>query len=372
MARVLAAMSGGVDSAVAAAVLVEQGHDVTGVHLRLTDEPRAPEAGQGCCSLGDALDARRAANALDIPFYVWDLTDAFTEEVREPFVADYAAGRTPNPCLSCNERVKYRALLDRARRLGFDALATGHHARLRRDDGGGPAPVTEPGPGARLFRAADAAKDQSYVLYMARPDELAHTLFPVGELTKEAVRAEADRRGLRVADKPDSHDICFVPDDDTTGYLAERLPAAPGPIVDLDGTVLGRHTGVWGFTIGQRRGLGIDHHERRYVVALEPSDNRVVVGPRRALEARWLRIDEVTWTTGRPPRGPVTVQIRAHGPAVPARLRRDAPWRLDLEEPAVAAARAQAAVVYDADGRECLGGGRIAAADRPDAVGAHR
>lgn len=377
MARVLVAMSGGVDSSVAAARLVEQGHDVTGVHLRLADVPRARQVpGQGCCSLDDAQDARRAAQVLGVPFYVWDLTDAFAAHVQEPFERAYAAGRTPNPCVACNQRVKYRALLDRARRLGFDALATGHHARLRRPVDGRLVPLVDPGPGARLLRAADPAKDQSYVLYMARPDELAHSLFPVGELTKSEVRSEARRRGLRVADKPDSHDVCFIPDGDTGGYLGDRLPDADGPIVDLDGTVLGSHRGVWGYTIGQRRGLGLDHHERRYVVALDAERNRVVVGPRSALQCRWLRVGDLSATRrphpAAPDPGPVRVQIRAHAATVPGVLRpgRDADQgrRIDLDEPLQAVAPGQAAVLYDTDDRECLGGGRIVAAERPAAV----
>lgn len=357
-ARVLVALSGGVDSAVAAALLVEQGHAVTAVHLKLASLPFHEQVpGQGCCSFEDARDARRVADLLELPFYVWDLSEGFHEAVEEPFVRDYAAGRTPNPCVACNERVKFRALLDRARRLGFDALATGHHARLRRNG----EPVVEPGPGARLFRGADPRKDQSYVLYMARPDELAHALFPVGELTKDEVREAAAARGLRVADKPDSYDVCFVPEGDTGAYLAERLPTVTGEIVDLDGTVLGRHEGVWHYTVGQRRGLGLDHHERRYVVALDAGRNRVVVGPREALEARWLQLASPSWTTGAPPRGSVGVQIRAHGEVVPGRV--SASGRVELDQPLHAVAEGQAAVCYD--GPACLGGGTIVAADRP-------
>ena len=350
-------MSGGVDSAVAAALLVDAGHGVTGVHLKLADLPLHRQVpGQGCCTLDDAQDARRAAQVLGIPFYVWDLSEVFGREVRDPFAQTYAAGRTPNPCVTCNERVKYRALLDRARRLGFDALATGHHARIRDDAGG-----------TQLLRAADRAKDQSYVLHMARPDELRHTLLPVGEVTKDEVRRIAAERGLRVAGKPDSYDVCFVPDGDTAGYLADRLPPAPGEIVDLDGSVLGRHDGVWRFTVGQRRGLGLDHHERRYVVALDPPRNRIVVGPRSALACGWVEMSAPSWTTGRAPLAqPVRVQVRAHGASVPARLvRSDGAWRVDAQQPLEGVARGQAAVLYDADDERCLGGGRIEAADRP-------
>jgi tRNA-uridine 2-sulfurtransferase len=365
MSRVLVAMSGGVDSAVAAALLVEQGHEVTGVHLQLSEVPlRDQVPGHGCCTLDDAQDARRAAQILQIPFYVWDLGETFVREVQDPFARAYAAGTTPNPCIACNERVKYAGLLERAVHLGFDALATGHHARLRRDG----RPVVRPGPGARLHRAVDARKDQSYVLYMATPDQLARTLLPVGELRKDEVRRLAGELGLRVADKPDSYDVCFIPDGDTAGYLAGRLPAAPGSIVELDGTVLGEHEGVWRYTVGQRRGLGLDHHERRFVVDVEADTATVVVGPRDALACRWAVLARPSWTTGAPPDGDVRVQVRAHGASVRGRL---APSdeagavRVDLDEPVHGLAIGQAAAIYDASDEVCLGGGRVARAERP-------
>lgn len=370
MARVLVALSGGVDSALAAALLVEQGHDVVAVHLKLADLPGTEQVpGQGCCTLDDAADARRTAQQLDLPFYVWDLSDLFRTQVQEPFARGWRDGLTPNPCITCNEKVKYRGLLDRARQLGFDALATGHHVRLRR--GGTPGdgvdvdhldPVVAPGPGVRLFRAADAGKDQSYVLYVATPDDLAHTLFPVGEMTKERVRAEAAARGLsRVAAKPDSYEICFVPDGDTAAYLDRHLEPAPGPIVDLDGHVLGEHHGTWHVTVGQRRGLGLDHHERRFVVDVDPAANTVVVGAREALACRWLELGEVTWTTtAGAPTGEVQVQVRAHGTPVPGRLEGS---RVLLDEALYGVATGQAAVLYL--GQECLGGATITAAERP-------
>lgn len=370
MAEVLVALSGGVDSAVAAALLVDAGHAVTGVHLKLADVPLAEQvAGQGCCTLDDAQDARRTAQVLGIPFYVWDLGDLFVREVQAPFAAAYAAGTTPNPCVTCNERVKYAGLLDRATTLGFDALATGHHARLRTADG---VVVTTPTPGARLVRARDHAKDQTYVLYVATPDQLARSLFPVGELTKAQVRAVAAERGLtRVADKPDSYEVCFVPDGDTASYLADRLPARPGPVVDLHGRVLGRHAGVWRYTIGQRRGLGLGTHERRFVVDLDATSNTVVVGPREALACTWLDLDTPAWATdaGAPiGREGLTLQLRAHGRAVPARVepRPAGGLRVHLDEPAHGVAVGQAAVLYE--GEVCLGGGRIAAAQRPEAA----
>lgn len=368
MARVLAAMSGGVDSAVAAALLVEQGHDVTGVHLRLADVPdRDQVPGHGCCGLDDAQDARRSAQVLGIPFYVWDLTDVFDREVQRPFAAAAARGTTPNPCVTCNERVKYAALLERALALGFDAIATGHHARLERDG----APVVEPGPGARLVRAVDGAKDQSYVLHMATPTQLAATLLPVGELSKAQVRERAAAAGLRVAAKPDSYDVCFIPDGDTAGWLTRELGERPGPILDLDGTELGTHGGVFGVTVGQRRGLGLDHHERRFVVDVDAASATVVVGPRDALACRWVDVAEPTWTGPAPRAGdPVRVQLRAHGAGLPGHVAEGpgddpAAVRLVLDAPAHGVALGQAAVAYDPDDRVCLGGGRITAAERP-------
>jgi tRNA-specific 2-thiouridylase len=381
MARVLVAMSGGVDSAVAAALLVEQGHEVTGVHLKLADLPLDEQVpGHGCCTLDDAQDARRTAQVLGIPFYVWDLSETFTREVQDPFAAAYATGVTPNPCVTCNERVKYAALLERATDLGFDALATGHHARLRR----GGQPVVGPGPEVELHRAADRAKDQSYVLYVATATQLARTLLPVGERSKDEIRELAAQLGLRVAGKPDSYDVCFIPDGDTAGYLAERVPAAPGPIVDADGSVLGTHDGVWRFTVGQRRGLGLDHHERRFVTDVDAEQRTVRVGPRDDLACRWAEIEAPTWTLGTPPTGPVRVQVRAHGRTVPGRVvpahgssthatpaLTDAGHvgaarvRLELQEPVYGLALGQAAVVYDAADEICLGGGRVVAAERP-------
>ena len=216
--RVLAAMSGGVDSAVAAALAVDAGHDVTGVHLALSPDRQTLRSGaRGCCSVEDAHDARRVADELGIPFYVWDLADRFTEDVVDDFVAEYAAGRTPNPCLRCNEKIKFSAVLDRALGLGFDAVVTGHHARLA---------------GGELRRSVDAAKDQSYVLGVLTPGQLAAAMFPLGAMTKDRVREIAAERGFAVAAKPDSHDICFIPDGDTRGFLARRLGSLPGPVVD--------------------------------------------------------------------------------------------------------------------------------------------
>ena len=221
--RVLAALSGGVDSAVAAARAADAGHDVVAVHLALSSRPLAFRDGaRGCCSVEDARDARRAADVLGLPFYVWDLADRFDRDVVADFVAEYAAGRTPNPCLRCNERIKFSAVLDRALALGFDAVCTGHYARLLAGEAG-----------TELHRAVDAAKDQSYVLSVLGPTALQRAMFPLGETRKSEVRAEAARRGLLVAGKPDSHDVCFIPSGDTAGFLRERLGTTPGDIVDV-------------------------------------------------------------------------------------------------------------------------------------------
>ncbi|MFA9430431.1 tRNA 2-thiouridine(34) synthase MnmA [Egicoccus sp. AB-alg2] len=365
MAQVLVAMSGGVDSAVAAAMLVEHGHDVTGVHLKLADVALQDQVpGHGCCTLDDAQDARRAAQVLGIPFYVWDLSELFRTEVQDPFAQAYAAGVTPNPCVTCNERVKYAGLLDKALAMGFDALATGHHARLRRHG----EVVREPGPDTRLHRAVDRAKDQSYVLYVATPDQLDRTLLPVGEVAKDEVRALAHSYGLRVADKRDSYDVCFIPDGDTAGYLAQHLPPAPGPIVDLDGRRLGEHEGVWRYTVGQRRGLDLGTHERRFVVDVRADTATVQVGPREALACTWAEVAAPSWTTGTLPVGPVHVQIRAHGATVPGTVEPTGDGdavRLHLDVAVHGLAIGQAAVVYDTDDRVCLGGGRVTRAERP-------
>ena len=238
--KVLAAMSGGVDSAVAAARAVDSGHDVTGVHLALSKNPQSFRSGaRGCCSREDAHDARRAADVLGIPFYVWDLSDRFAADVVDDFVAEYAAGRTPNPCLRCNEKIKFAAVLDRAVALGFDAVGTGHYARLQRTE-----------QGVQLHRAVDPGKDQSYVLGVLNQDQLRRSFFPLGGSLKSEVRAEAARRGLLVADKPDSHDICFIPNGDTAGFLTDRIGRRPGEIVDAGGATVGEHDGAHQFTVG--------------------------------------------------------------------------------------------------------------------------
>jgi tRNA-specific 2-thiouridylase len=305
---VLAAMSGGVDSAVAAARAVAAGHDVVGVHLALSRSPQTLRAGaRGCCTVEDARDARRAADVLGIPFYVWDLAERFERDVVEDFVAEYAAGRTPNPCVRCNERIKFSALLDRALALGFDAVCTGHYARIV--DGA-------------LHRAVDTGKDQSYVLAVLTPERLAHAMFPLGDTPKDEVRREAAERGLQVAAKPDSHDICFIADGDTRGWLEGRLGRHPGPIVDADGVVVGEHEGSFAFTVGQRRGLRLgvpaDDGQPRYVLDVQPVTNTVVVGPADRLSVDRLRAQRVSWCgPASVPGAQVGVQVRAHGQEVP-------------------------------------------------------
>src|SRR5262249_33998987 len=306
--RVLAAMSGGVDSAVAAARAVDAGHEVTGGHLALARHPQTyPTGARGSCTVEDPRDAGRAAAVIGSAFYVWDLAERFHEDVVEDFVAEYAAGRTPNPCLRCNEKIKFTAVLDRALALGFDAVVTGHHAR--RDLRG------------RLRRSVDLAKDQSYVLAVLTPDQLAHSIFPLGDSTKARVRAEAAARGLAVADKPDSHDICFIADGDTRGWLRERLGEVPGDIVDGGtGEVLGRHGGAYAYTVRQRQGLGLARPapdaRPRYVLSITPVSNTVTVGPAEALEVSMVYGDRPLWTVDSPVRA--RVQLRAHGDAVPA------------------------------------------------------
>jgi tRNA-specific 2-thiouridylase len=354
--RLLAAMSGGVDSAVAAALAVGAGHDVTGVHLALSPDRQALRSGaRGCCSVEDAHDARRVADELGIPFYVWDLAERFTEDVVEDFVAAYAAGRTPNPCLRCNERIKFAAVLDRARALGFDAVVTGHHARLA--DG-------------ELRRSVDPAKDQSYVLGVLTAGQLAGAVFPLGGMTKARVREIAAERGFGVAAKPDSHDICFIPDGDTRAFLTRRRGALPGPVVDAGtGAVLGEHAGAYGFTVGQRRGLGVAAGDSRprYVLGIEPVTRTVTVGTADLAGVAEVLTAEPTWT-GPAPRLPLRaeVQLRAHGSPVPCTVTAEGGGlRIALDEEQRGVAPGQSAVLYEPDpvrGDRVLGQGTVSRA----------
>jgi tRNA-specific 2-thiouridylase len=361
--KVLAAMSGGVDSAVAAARAVDAGYEVTGVHLALSRNPQTYRSGaRGCCTLEDSRDARRAADVIGIPFYVWDLAERFHADVVDDFVAGYAAGRTPNPCLRCNEKIKFAAVLDRAIALGFDAVVTGHHARLGAD--------------GALRRSPDPDKDQSYVLAVLTRAQLDRSVFPLGDSTKAQVRAEAAARGLAVADKPDSHDICFIADGDTRGFLARRLGPEPGEIVDArTGAVVGRHAGAYAYTVGQRRGLGLERPapdgRRRYVLSVTPVDNTVTVGPAEDLDMSTVLGERPVWTGSDPPDGPVgcEVQLRAHGEPVPAVVSLEG-RRLTahLRHPVRGVAPGQAVVAYRPDpaGDIVLGAATITSATARD------
>jgi len=351
--RVVVAMSGGVDSAVAAARCVRAGHEVIGISLRL-----ARDGSGSCCSLDDFDDARAVAERLGFPHYVFDFTDLFEREVVRPFVAEYLAGRTPNPCARCNQHVKFGLLWRRARELGAARLATGHYARIGVDPESG---------GAHLRTAADAAKDQTYFLFALTRAELERTLFPIGELTKAEVRSEARALGLPVAEKPDSMEVCFVPAGDAAGFVERHAaPGAlrPGLVVDETGRAIGRHGGVHRFTVGQRRGLGIAGGPRRYVKAIDAAAGTVTAVPAAALGASGLIAREVTWAAGRAPRGetPVAVRIRHRHAPVPGRLAAvsAAEVTVRFEHPGPAVTPGQAAVFYRGD--LVLGGGWIAGA----------
>jgi tRNA-specific 2-thiouridylase len=352
--RVLVAMSGGVDSSVAAARMVDAGHDVVGVHLALSSAPGTLRTGsRGCCSKEDAGDARRVADILDIPFYVWDFADRFKEDVIDDFVSSYARGETPNPCVRCNERIKFSALSARALALGFDAIATGHYARLA--DG-------------RLRRAVDADKDQSYVLGVLTAQQLRHALFPIGDTPKPQIREEAARRGLAVADKPDSHDICFIPSGDTQAFLGARIGVRRGAVVDSAGAVLAEHDGVHEFTIGQRKGLGIEgpgpDGRPRYVTAIDADTATVRVGGVAELDVHTLVGARPVFTAGASLQAPVEcqVQVRAHGGLAEAVVElREGSLVATLRSPLRGVAPGQTMVLYlpDPDGDEVIASATI-------------
>ncbi|MGH2720366.1 MAG: tRNA 2-thiouridine(34) synthase MnmA [Actinomycetota bacterium] len=351
--KAVVAMSGGVDSSVAAALMKDDGYEVTGIMLKLWRGAAANNE-SGCCSLDAAEDARRVAQVLDIPFYVFNFAERFERTVVAGFVAGYAAGRTPNPCIDCNRWVKFSALLERARAVGADVLATGHYARI---DGAGAR--------RRLLRSADPSKDQSYVLHMLGQDELASACFPVGTYAKPDVRGIAASLGLRTAAKPESQDLCFVPGGDTHAFLAQAVGegSVPGPILNAAGERIGTHRGFAHYTVGQRRGLGVGGGLPLYVRSVRPEDNAVVVAGRDELTADVLELDDVSFVAGNAPeRFEASVMTRYRGPESAGVVERspDGQWRIRFGEPQRSPAPGQAAVFYRGD--EVLGGGTVVAA----------
>ena len=348
-------MSGGVDSSVAAALLVQQGYEVIGMMMRLWSEPgRGPAAPLNrCCTPDQMADARRIANQLEIPFYVIDVQDYFRRTIVQFFIDEHARGRTPNPCIECNRQIRFSYLLDRARALGADYLATGHYARVRQEDGA-----------FQLLRAVDHSKDQSYVLHVLGQEELAHVLFPVGEYLKDDVRAIAARLDLPVAGKKESMDLCFLGDGDYRRFLREHAASTSGtgPIVTRNGAVLGRHEGLAFYTIGQRKGLGISAGQPLYVLHKDTERNALIVGLREELGQTKLMARDVNWIAGTPPSSPVraSVKIRYKAHAVTATVKPFAGDRacICFDDFVVGATPGQGVVFFDGD--VCLGGGLIA------------
>ncbi len=350
--KAVVAMSGGVDSSVAAALLVEQGYDVTGIMLKLW-RGEAANLDSGCCNVGAASDARRVADTLGIPFYVLNFAERFEQTVIENFHADYASGRTPNPCVRCNQWIKFDALLERALTLGADVLATGHYARVRSEGGR-----------YRLLRGVDHNKDQSYVLWMLDQAKLARTLFPVGHLAKSETRRLAAELGLRTANKPDSQEICFVRNGDLPAYVDEHIPAAnqPGPMVSTQGEQVGEHRGIARYTVGQRKGLGISLGMPVFVRSIDAETNTIVVGQRDELACGGFEARETVWVDEPTQVGrEVLVQYRSHGEAYQGCIESSVPGRVEVvfDRPVEAVARGQSAAFYDTDRPEQLLGGGV-------------
>ena len=355
MDRVVVAMSGGVDSAVAAGLLVEQGYEVIGITMQIWPEgTQIPATARGCCSIDAVEDARRVAQSLKVPHYVLNMREEFERAVIADFVHEYGAGRTPNPCVQCNRHIKFDALMERAEALGARWVATGHYARTSLNEGTGR---------WELWRAVDSHKDQSYVLYPLTQYQLARSLFPLGGWNKEETRRRAQEMGLRVAGKPDSQEICFVPDKDYGRFLRETAPDVlrPGKIVDTGGRTRGDHQGVALFTIGQRKGLGVASNEPLYVSRIDPETNMVVVGSDLEVMSRSCVVGEVNWIGCDAPCGPVAVlsRIRYNMREAPAMVEpdEDGRWILTFEKPQRAITPGQSAVFYDGD--QVLGGGLI-------------